>query len=130
MMVVRYAIRSSTSASGSFGPNLGNLTGLLSCAVRNRYSTLATPGTRNAPDDRMAAETWMISQYDCSAGWTGAAIVYSIVPLTNIRITTGSSMNPERCRTGNFLITTSQVTTATNIVAMPYSYMLPHGARC
>lgn len=69
----------------------------------------------------IAAETWMISQYDWSAGCTGAAVVYSMVPLTNIRITTGSSRKPVRWRTGNFRMMTIQVTTAMKVVAMPYS---------
>ena len=36
---------------------------------------LATPATRNTPEPRLTTDTWIGSQYDCSAGITGAALV-------------------------------------------------------
>ena len=54
---------------------------------------LATPATRNTPEPRLTTETWMGSQYDCNAGITGAALVYSQRPDTVSRISTGSSTN-------------------------------------
>ena len=58
---------------------------------------LATPATRNTPEPRLTTDTWMGSQYDCSAGMTGAALVYSQRPDTVSRISTGSEHeHPQR----------------------------------
>ncbi len=59
---------------------------------------LATPATRNTPEPRLTTDTWIGSQYDCSAGITGAALVYSHLPDTASRISTGTSTNTHSAR--------------------------------
>src|SRR4051812_44960335 len=129
MIVVRYARRSSTSAAGTRDASQVNLVLSSSYCLRIRYRMLATPGTRNRPDAVAAAVTCTTSQYDWRAGMTGAASAYRTVPPRNIRITTGSSTNPDTRRTGNLRISTTQVAIATNVTRDMYSYMFPQGAR-
>src|SRR5213078_2597705 len=88
---VRYATWSRIPDSGSREPRLaGNRTEVTPAAIsrsyrsRIRYSTVATKLTRKMPVAVIAAVTWMASQYDRSAGTSGAALAYSTVPARNI----------------------------------------------
>ena len=73
--------------------------------------------------------TWIHFQYEFSAGTTGAAGTYSLVPATTARMTTGVSTNvpndraPVRASTINQVIVATAQNTDTN------SYMLPSGRR-
>ena len=83
------------------------------------------------PSPLAAAETWMASQYDCSAGTSGAAGANSTLPARNISTTTGMSTNMPRNRSAGIRQSTMiQAATATKPITIENSYMLPHGTRC
>src|SRR6266540_2833825 len=134
---VRYATWSSSRDSGSREPRLtGNRIVPAPAATRRsyrsriRYSTEATKLTRKVPVAVIAAVTWMASQYDRSAGTSGAAFAYSTVPARNISRITGNITNMPRYRIrGCRASTTQNAATATKPTAEENSYMLPHGIR-
>src|SRR6266545_247194 len=75
---IRKVVRSRPSASGSRPPSVyGNRTLPSSYPVRTRVSAAATNPTRKIPDAVTAAVTWIFSQYELSAGTSGATFVYS-----------------------------------------------------
>src|SRR5207248_8162140 len=86
---------------------------------------------RNTPDAVIAAVTWIFSQYELSAGTSGATFVYSSIPSMPSRITRTSVTNrPSGRSTGRRVTSTSQAVAPTKQTAMMNSYMLPHGTRC
>ncbi len=90
---------------------------------------LATPATRNTPEPMLTTETWMGSQYDCSAGITGAALVYSHLPETDSRISSGTSTKTHSARNCGLRSTTAAAINPQKLVRLMNSYMLPHGTR-
>ena len=71
----------------------------------------------------------MGNQYDCSAGITGAASVYSHLPDTASRISTGIRTNTHSARNCGRRNTTAAAMRPQKLVRLMNSYMLPHGAR-
>src|SRR5690606_37669595 len=77
-IVARYATRSRVWASGSRSTIRAHRPSPATWPNRDIFTTnrmLATPAARNTPEPRLTTDTWIGSQYDCSAGITGAASV-------------------------------------------------------
>ena len=129
-IVVLYARMSSVCAEGRRATiRLILLPEASGCFMRIRNSALATPEIKNTPLPSETIETCTGSQYDCSAGTTGAASAYSTVPATNRRINVGTRTNNHRVRSCLERSTTSAASTPAAQVTETNSYMLPHGGR-
>ena len=76
-----YDTRSRARAAGSEAPSETGNRGVPPAAswsswrTRRRYSSATTPDSRNAPEARIAAKTWILIQYESSAGTSGPAAV-------------------------------------------------------
>src|SRR6266545_3379792 len=129
---IRKVVRSRPSASGSRPPSVyGNRTLPSSYPVRTRVSAAATNPTRKIPDAVTAAVTWIFSQYELSAGTSGATFVYSSIPsMPSSTTSTSVTKSPSGRRYGRRVSSTSQAVAPTRHTASTNSYMLPHGTRC
>src|SRR6266545_931610 len=129
---IRKVVRSRPSASGSRPPSVyGNRTLPSSYPVRTRVSAAATNPTRKIPDAVTAAVTWIFSQYELSAGSSGATFVYSSIPsMLSSTTSTSVTKSPSGRRYGRRVSSTSQAVAPTRHTASTNSYMLPHGTRC
>src|SRR5207248_10977735 len=77
----RKVVRSRASAGGSRSPReYGKDRFPSSYPVRIRVIAAATKPTRKVPEAVIAAVTWIFNQYELSAGWSGAILVYSSIP--------------------------------------------------
>src|SRR6266852_1667646 len=61
-----------------------------------RYITVVVAATMKIPDEMIAAVTWIAIQYECSAGISGPAAVYSTVAHKPSPSTTGTITNRPR----------------------------------
>src|SRR3569623_630161 len=103
-----------------------------------------TPETRNAPVAVIAATTWILIQYELSAGTSGPGAAYRTVPARPRYRMFGAITNAPSERTASVLrclpviaarmrgcvSRKRYVVTATRVTMHENSYMFPHGTRC